>query len=349
MRALLGRPPALLGPRSHTDSPRPLVIAHRGASGYRPEHTLESYGLAIDLGADYIEPDLVITADGVLVARHEAELSTSTDVASRPEFAHLRRTKSLDGREVTGWFVEDFTVDEIKTLWARERLAQFRHHSSMYDDRYRIPTFAEIAALAARSSGRLNRLIGVYPELKHPTHFAMQGLRHDEPLLSVVDDAQLDRSQVFVQCFEPSALRRLAAARTSLSLVQLINVNGRPYDWEHHGHGGTFADMLTPAGIGELSTYASGVGVHKSLVIPRDPDGRLSRPSGLVQRARQAGMKVHAWTFRNENAFLPADHRRGEQASMFGNAFGEYAAYIEAGVDGIFTDHPDTAVTARQG
>ncbi|NED99660.1 glycerophosphodiester phosphodiesterase [Phytoactinopolyspora halotolerans] len=322
------------------------MVAHRGASGYRPEHTLEAYRLAIDLGADFIEPDLVITADGALVARHEAELSTSTDVSQRPEFADRRRTKALDGTEVTGWFVEDFTLDEIKTLWARERLVDIRQQSSMYDDRFRIPTFAEITALAAEATRRLGRPIGVYPEMKHPTHFATHGLWHDNAILRDVAAAGLDTSQLFIQCFEPSALHRLST-RTSAPLVQLVNLNGRPYDWEHHGHGRTFADLLTPAGLQEVSRYASAIGVHKSLVIPRDPDGRLARSNGLVAHAHDAGLAVHAWTFRNENAFLPSEHRRGAQAAMFGDAFAEYAAYFNAGVDGVFTDHPDTAITAR--
>ncbi|WP_165367927.1 glycerophosphodiester phosphodiesterase family protein [Phytoactinopolyspora endophytica] len=322
------------------------MIAHRGASGYRPEHTLEAYRLAIDLGADYIEPDLVITADGVLVARHEADLSTSTDVSQRPEFAGRRRTKPLDGKDVTGWFVEDFTVDEIKTLWARERLVDIRQQSSMYDDRYRVPTFAEITGLAAEATRRLGRTIGVYPELKHPTHFAGYGLWHDTALLQDIARAGLDSGQVYIQCFEPSALHRVST-RTTAPLVQLVDVNGRPYDWEHHGHGRRFADMLTPTGLVEISRYAAAVGVHKSLVLPRDPDGRLAQPNGLVSHAHDAGLVVHAWTFRNENAFLPADHRRGTQAAIFGDAFAEYAAYFKAGVDGVFTDHPDTAVTAR--
>jgi glycerophosphoryl diester phosphodiesterase len=347
MRALLGRPPTLLGHRPPMTRNGPLVIAHRGASGYRPEHTLEAYRLAIELGADYIEPDLVITADGVLVARHEAELSTSTDVADRLEFAGRRTTKLLDGREVTVWFVEDFTRDELTRLYARERLASVRQQSTMYDGRFRIPTFAEITALAVHAGRRLGRPVGIYPELKHPTYFAERGLRHEDALLTGLEVARLDSSRVFIQCFEPSALRRLAT-RTSIPLVQLVDVSGQPYDWEHHGHGGTFASMLTPSGLTEMSAYAAVVGVHKSLVIPRDPDGRLARPSGLVGQVHEVGMSVHAWTFRNESAFLPADFRRGADGSAFGDAFGEYFAYFAAGVDGVFTDHPDTAVAARE-
>lgn len=347
MRVLLGRPPETLPHKPREHGQPPLVIAHRGASGYRPEHTLEAYRLAIDLGADYIEPDLVITADGVLVARHDAELSVSTDIAERPEFASRRRTKVIEGREVTGWFVDDLTAAEVATLRARERLGEIRQQSSMYDGRFQVPTLAQILDLAVTSSSRLGRSVGVYLELKHPTYFAGHSLRHDDSLLKDLSAVRLTKSQVLVQCFEPSTLRRLAT-KTDLPLVQLVNVTGRPYDWEHHGHGRTFADMLTPAGLRELSTYAAAVGVHKSLVIPRDPDGRLSQPSGLVAQAHAAGMAVHAWTFRNENAFLPADRRRGAHAAMFGDAFGEYAAYFAAGVDGVITDHPDTAVTAAQ-
>ncbi|NED95129.1 glycerophosphodiester phosphodiesterase [Phytoactinopolyspora alkaliphila] len=354
MRALLGRPPALLGrrrPPAPTVPPPahagPLVVAHRGASGYRPEHTLEAYRLAIELGADFIEPDLVITADGVLVARHEAELSTSTDVAHRPEFADRLDTRTLDGREVSGWFVDDFSLEELKRLYARERLATVRQQSAGYDCRFRVPTFAEITALAVQAGRRLGRRVGVYPELKHPTYFAERGLRHEDALLTGLEIAGLGRADVFIQCFEPSALRRLAV-RTSVPLVQRVDVAGQPYDWEHHGHGGTFAGMLAPGGLKEISAYAAAVGVHKSLVIPRDPDGRLARPSGLVEQVHKAGMAVHAWTFRNESAFLPADLRHGSDAGAFGDAIGEYYAFFAAGVDAVLSDHPDTATAARQ-
>lgn len=346
MRAFFDLPPGLQERAGWAGQRIPSVIAHRGASGYRPEHTLEAYQLAVDLGADYVEPDLVLAADGVLVARHEAELSSSTDVAGRLEFADRRRTKLLDGKPVTGWFVEDFTTAEVATLRARERLGDIRQQSSMHDGRFRVPTFREVLDLVARAVQRHGRPIGVYPELKHPTHFAGHGLRFEDALLRDLDAVSLGGAPVLVQSFEPSVLRRLAT-RTAVPLVQLVNVNGRPYDWEHHGHGRTFVDMLTPAGLNEVSAYASAVGVHKSLVIPRDPAGHLAQPNGLVDRAHGAGMAVHAWTFRNENAFLPADYRRGEHAALFGDAFAEYAAYFEAGVDGVFTDHPDTAVTAR--
>lgn len=320
----------------------PLVIAHRGASGYRPEHTLEAYQVAIEMGADFIEPDLVITADGVLVARHEAELSSTTDVADRAEFADRKRTAQLDGQDVTGWFVNDFTAAEIATLRARERIAHLRPQSAMYDGQFRVPTITEITQLAAAESLRLGRRIGVYPELKHPGYFAAAGLDHDDALLDAIAAAGLASSQIYIQCFEPSALRRLAG-RTSLPLVQLVD--------QPHGQGcrppssgGAPTDLITPAGLDRVAEYAVAVGVHKSLVLPRTSDGLLDSPTDLVRRAHDAGLAVHAWTLRDENTFLPVDHRRGEHPALRGDAAAEYADFRNAGVDGLFTDNPDTAI-----
>lgn len=323
----------------------PLVIAHRGASGYRPEHTLEAYRLAIALGADFIEPDLVVTADGVLVARHENELSSTTDVADRAEFVARRTTKEVAGHVVTGWFVEDFTAAELRRVRARERLPRLRQRNQLYDGRSTVPTLAEIVALARRESARLGRPIGVYPETKLATYFAGLGLPHEDTLLA---DLELGGPEVpvFIQSFEPWSLRRLTG-RTSAPLVQLVDVVGRPPDFELAGDHRTYADLVTPDGLREVSAYAQVLGAHKSLLIPRRADGSLGEPSGLDVRAREAGLAVHAWTFRNENAFLPAEHRRGAQNQDFGDAFGEYAAFLRLGVDGLFTDHPDTAVAAR--
>ena len=323
---------------------RPYIVAHRGASGYRPEHTLEAYRLAIALGADFIEPDLVVTADGVLVARHENELSTSTDVASHPEFAGRCTTKDVAGHMVTGWFVEDFTAAELATLRARERLPDLRQRNLLYDCRSPIPTFAEVIDLARAETGRLGRPVGVYPETKLPSYFARLGLPHDEPLLADLATAGPD-VPVLVQSFEPSSLQRLAG-RVDVPLVQLIDATGRPHDFELSADGRTYADLVTPRGLAEVAGYADVLGVHKSLLIPRGPDGRLGNPSGLVDQARAAGLAVHAWTFRNENAFLPADCRRGTDNREFGDAFAEYEAFLRIGVDGLFTDFPDTALAA---
>lgn len=326
---------------------RPLVIAHRGASGYRPEHTLAGYQLAADQGADYIEPDLVLTADGVLVARHDVELSASTDVAERPEFAGRRRRRLVDGRELTGWFVDDFTLDEVRSLWARERIPALRPANQTYD-RLRVPTFDDVVRLAVEAGRRRGRAVGLYPELKHPTYLAERGLSIEDALLDALRGFRLERAGVpiQVQSREPSALRRLAA-RTSVPLVQKVDITGRPYDWERAEDGRRYADLLTPTGLREVSTYASALGVHKSLVVPRDPEGRLGPPGRLVADAHALGMAVHAWSFRNENSFLPADRRRGPEAAAHGDAHGELGVFLVAGVDGILTDHPDTAVAAR--
>jgi glycerophosphoryl diester phosphodiesterase len=322
----------------------PYIVAHRGASGYRPEHTLDAYRVAIALGADFIEPDLVVTSDRVLVARHENELSTSTDVAARPEFAGRRTTKDVNGRAVTGWFVEDFTAAEVATLRATERFPDLRQRNVLYEGRSPVPTFAEVVDLARGEADRLGRPVGVYPETKLATYFADLGLAHDEPLL-----ADLARAgpgvPVFIQSFEPSSLRRLAG-RVEVPLVQLLDATGRLYDVEPAADGRAHADPTTQSGLSEVAGYADVIGVHKSLLIPRDRDGRLGEPSGLIERAHAAGLAVHAWTFRNENAFLPTECRRGQDDSAFGDAFAEYDAFLRLGVDGLFTDFPDTALAA---
>ena len=323
---------------------RPYIVAHRGASGYRPEHTLDAYRLAIALGADFIEPDLVVTADGVLVARHENELSATTDVAERPEFARRRTTKDVAGQAVTGWFVEDFTVAEVRMLRTRERLPDMRQRNRLYDGRSTVPTFAEIVALARAETARLGRPVGVYLETKQASHFSGLGLANEEPLLADLAGAGPD-VPIFIQSFEPSSLRRLAR-RTEFPLVQLVDVSGHPYDFELSGDGRTYADLVSPGGLREVSSYAHAIGVHKSLLIPRTPDGRLGAPNGLADRAHEAGLAIHAWTFRNENAFLPAECRLGADNREFGDAFGEYVAFLRLGVDGLFTDFPDTALAA---
>jgi glycerophosphoryl diester phosphodiesterase len=308
---------------------RCIVVAHRGASGYRPEHTLEAYRLAIAQGADYIEPDLVVTADAVPVARHENEISTTTDVADHPEFANRLATKDINGRRVTGWFVEDFTLAELRTLRARERMPGLRSHNQLYDDQFMVPTLTEILELARTESARLGRPIGVYPEIKLPAYFATLGLR--------VADATVEQLRqtgsglpVYLQSFDPDCLRTLAE-HTAIPLVQLV---GQP------------SALLEPWGLREVSTYAQVLGVHKALLIPRDNGGRLTEPSGLTGRAHDAGLAVHAWTFRSENPFLPAEMRVGVADSAHGDTAAEYAAFLALGVDGVFTDHPDIAVAA---
>ncbi len=314
---------------------RVLVIAHRGASGYRPEHTLAAYELAAELGADYLEPDLVATLDGVLVARHENEISATTDVADQAVFADRRITKIVGGTAVTGWFVEDFTYAELRTLRARERMPHLRASNTAYDGQEYIPTFDEIVTLARRESARLGRPIGVYPEIKHPTHFRRLGLPLEELLAERLIALGLNTAdgQAIVQSFEPSSLRRLAVM-TGVLLVQLVDDGGAPYDFVGSGEGRTYADLITPAGLREISTYAQILGAHKELVIPRRQDGSLAEPSGLVTHAHQAGLAVAAWTFRSEPRFLPSGHTFAS----------ELTRYVAAGVDAVFADQPDLAV-----
>ncbi len=325
----------------------PLVIGHRGASGYRPEHTLAAYELAARMGADFVEPDLVATADGVLVARHEPEIGGTTDVASRPEFADRRTTKVVDGVEHTGWFTEDLTLAELRTLRATERIPTIRQGNTIYDGRFGIPTLAEILALCEQLTDVLGREVGVYTEAKHPTRFAAIGLPVEPLLVATLDAAgwnSLD-APLFVQSFEVTHLRTLRPA-LRVRLTQLVEAGGAPADLVAAGDPRTSADLLTPAGLAGIAAYADGLGPAKDLVIPRGAAG-LGAPTPLVADAHAAGLLVHPWTFRNENCFLPADLRRGENPADYGDVFGEYAAFLAAGVDGLFTDNPDTAVTAR--
>ncbi len=328
---------------------RPIVIAHRGASGERPEHTLEAYRLGIEQAADFVEPDLVATKDGVLVCRHENEISGTTDVASRPEFAARRATKAIDGSPTTGWFTEDFTLAELKTLRARERLPELR--GKAFDGRFEVPTFEEVLALVAQANARPERSgrpIGVYPETKHPSYFEGLGLALEKPLLEALRRHGLDRvdAPVFVQSFEVSNLRRLASL-TRVPLVQLIEPLGRPWDFTLERFARTYADLVKPEGLREIATYARGIGVHKSLVLPRDAGERLGPATTLVRDAHAAGLLVHVFTLRAENQFLPAELRRGPGPSAAGDMAEEAALFLKAGVDGFFTDHPALGVAAR--
>jgi glycerophosphoryl diester phosphodiesterase len=325
----------------------PLVIGHRGASGYRPEHTLAAYQLAIDMGADYIEPDLVSTSDGVLVARHENEISQTTDVESHPEFASRRQTKLIDGVPVTGWFTEDFTLAELRTLRAEERIPDLRPDNVAVNGLERIPTLQEVIDLAKRNG------VGIYPETKHPTYFDSIGLSLEEPLAATLraNGWSSKRAPVFIQSFEVGNLEDLSRL-TKAPLVQLVNSSGKPYDFVVSGNPTTYADMTTPAGLREIARYADGVGPNKNWIVPRDAANRLLPATSFVSDAHRAGLVVHPWTFRNENTFLPEDFRQGNPASpaylgATGNGPGEYELFYELGVDGLFSDNPDTAVAAR--
>jgi len=327
----------------------PLVIGHRGASGYRPEHTLASYELAARMGADFIEPDLVSTRDGVLVARHENEISGTTDVADKPEFASRKTTKTIDGRPLTGWFTEDFTLAELKTLRAKERIPEVRQRNTIYDGRFEIPTFDEVLDLRRRLSRELDREIGVYPETKHPTYFRSIGLALEGPLVRALRDNRLDgrRAPAFVQSFEVRNLQMLNR-RIETPLVQLYgSKTSQPFDFSGTRDDRTYADLATRKGLREVAEYADGAGPPKDYIVPRNPDGSSGRPTSFVRDAHRAGLVVHPYTFRNENQFLPLELRSSPDPNAYGDAISEYEQFFRLGVDGVFADNPDTAIEAR--
>lgn len=322
--------------------PSPIVIAHRGASGYVPEHTLASYFIAIQQGADYIEPDLVSTKDGALIARHENEIGGTTDVAQRREFADRNCTKLIDDKSITGWFSEDFTLAEIKTLRARERIPDLRPANTRFDGQFQIPTFDEILALVQATLQQ----IGVYPETKHPTYFSDIGLPLEERLLQALTHSGFKgrSAPVFIQSFEVSNLQRLRTL-TDLPLIQLIDA-ATPYDLVKRNDRRRYVDLLTTQGLADIATYADGIGVNKSLLIPRTSDS-LNASSTLVNDAHAVGLRVHAWTFRAENAFLPIELRSGLAPQDPGHLAREIRSYLDLGIDGLFTDHPILGVQAR--
>lgn len=318
-----------------------LVIAHRGASGERPEHTLAAYERGIDQGADYIEPDLVATKDGVLIARHENEISGTTDVASREEFASRQRSKTIDGEAVTGWFAEDFTLAELRTLRARERLPGLRPGNVRYDGLWQVPTLEEVVRLVRAKEAETGRRIGIYPELKHP-HFLLQTEGIDTVDLLLLELKRLGVTTddpVFIQSFEIAPLKRLKQ-RSGFRLVQLVSTEGGPADEPDM----TYAEMLSPTGLAAIATYADAVGADMRLVVGGD-----GTPTALVANARSAGLDVHAWTLRKENAFLPpALHGPGGENAR-GCIEGLYALLAKAGVTGVFTDDPAPVIAARGG
>lgn len=350
----------------------PLVIGHRGASGYRPDHTLESYKLAIDMGADFIEPDLVATKDGVLVARHEPNITGTTDVATRPEFASRKTTKNVDGVNEEGWFVSDFTLAELKTLRAVQPLSD---RDQSYNGKFQIPTFEEVLDLAKAEGTKAGRTVGVYPETKHPTYHAKLGLPLEDRLLAVLAKYgyTTKASPVIVQSFEVSNLKYLRT-KTQIRLVQLVDANDvnadgsmdltapydKPYDFAVAGDSRTFASLLTPAGLKEIKTYADGIGPWKPYLIPSkqvdanndgkpddlNGDGKIDErdrvmmpATSVVKDAHAAGLFVHAYTFRNEAKRLASDFKGDPKA--------EYKLFFNLGVDGVFSDFTDTAKAAR--
>ena len=341
----------------------PIVIAHRGASGYLPDHTIEAYSLAIDLGADFIEPDLVATKDGQLIARHEPNLIASTDVAGRTEFAARKRKAVVDGVDEDGFFASDFTLAEIKTLGA---VQQFAERDQRFNSQFRVPTLAEIIDLAKRKSRELGRTIGIYPETKHPTYHRALGLPLEDGLIAALKTANWQHrdAPVFIQSFEPSSLRYLRE-HIQVKQVQLVMASGvsadgtlefnppygRPYDWTVGADARTFRDLLTIHGLTEIKRYADGIGVWKPFIVSASTDAtgpaafneanrKLVSPSKLIDDAHRAGLLVHAWTFRNEPHRLAADYN--------GNPINEYLKFYQLGVDGVFSDFSDTAITARR-
>ncbi len=362
-----------LAGRYHDDEARSLlVIGHRGASGYLPEHTLESYALAIEMGADYIEPDIVATKDGHLIARHEPNITNTTNVKDFPQFASRKRKAVVDGVEEEGWFASDFTLAEIKLLGAIQPMAD---RDQRFNGHFKIPTLEEIIHLAKRKSRQKEREIGIYPETKHPTYHQGIGLALEDRLLDALGKARWNYSgaPVFIQSFETANLKYLRG-RTSVKLVQLVDANDvnldgspdftppfdRPYDWVVSGRQGLFSDLVTPKGLAEVRTYADGIGPWKPYIIsskgadangdgkPDDvnSDGNVDErdrtllvQSDVVENAHQAGLVVHPYTFRNEQRRLASDYA--------GNPVNEYLGFYQAGVDGLFSDFPDTAVAAR--
>jgi glycerophosphoryl diester phosphodiesterase len=336
----------------------PLVIGHRGAAGYLPDHTLQGYALAIKLGADYIEPDLVATKDGVLIARHEPDITATTNVADHPEFASRKTTKTIDGVPTEGWFASDFTLAEIKTLGAKQPRAK---RPTEFDGKFKVPTLQEVIDLAKRESRRQGRTIGIYPETKHPTFHKSIGLPLEARLVRVLKRNGLNkrRSPVFIQSFEQTNLKQLNTM-TPVRLVQLVDANDtdangnptyappfdRPYDWTVSGDPNlmsrTFGFFATDAGLAEIKTYADGIGPWKVYIVPTDGGGggNIHPPTDLIARAHARGLLVHTWTFRNDA--MPSD------ASYQGNPIFEYLKFYGLGIDGVFSDFPDTAFAARE-
>ncbi|MGA6160595.1 glycerophosphodiester phosphodiesterase family protein [Stenotrophomonas sp. NPDC087984] len=349
MAVVAATPQVSASSQQAVDSSKPTIYGHRGASGYRPEHTLGSYELAARMGADYIEPDLVSTKDHVLVARHENEISATTDVADHPEFADRKTTKIIEGVSTTGWFTEDFTLAELKTLRAKERLPEVRQHNTLYNGRYKILTFQEIIGLRHRLSRELHRKIGLIPELKHTTYFRSIGLPLEKPFVATLRHDHLDNkgAKLVVQAGDISCLKYLNKVIPNPLLQGTGPLDAKPADVLATGGTTTYRQMLTPAGLKAIARYADIVAVSKDNVISRNPDGTLGKPTSFVHDAHAASLEAAAYTFRNENTFLPTDLRIGDNPSDYGNALEEYRRFYATGLDAVFSDNTDTAKAAR--
>ena len=336
--------------------PVPTLIAHRGASALRPEHTLASYTQAIEDGADVIEPDLVSTKDGVLVARHENAIAilnadgtvreATTDIVDRPEFASRKTTKTIDGTVITGWFTEDLTLAELKTLRARERIPAIRPANAAFNGQFQVPTLQEVIDLAKSKAIEKGRTIGIYPETKHPTYFKSIGLPLEKRLIDALalNGWNSRDAPVFIQSFEVANLKEMRGLTTA-RIIQLLSSAGRPYDFVATGAAETrlYADLITPAGLKEVAAYANGIGPSKDMVIPV-VNGALGAPTALVANAKVAGLVTHIYTLRPENAFLPANLKKVPTTdnTVRGDSITEIQTFLQAGVDGFFTD--DSAV-----
>ena len=336
-------------PKVRTDAPTARLIGHRGASGYRPEHTLAAYELAIQQCADFIEPDVVPTKDGQLVARHEPNITETTDVADHPEFAGLKKTKVVDGSAPqTGWFTEDFTLAQLRTLRAKERLPEVRTQNVAFDGLYPIPTLDEVFDLAKHSRSCSGKPIGVAPETKHPTYFRAAGLPTDDKLVAELKAHGWTKKgdPVVIQSFETGNLKALAE-KTKLPLIQLVDCSGAPYDLKAAGSATTYADLVTRKGLKGIKKYADQVALCKNVMIPRDGDGRLLAPSPVIPDAHRTGLTVTGWTFRRENQFLPLQYRSSDDPNAVGDLNGEIETFLDAGMDNFFTDNPDIGQEAR--
>ena len=330
--------------------PFPAVIAHRGTSGYRPEHTLGSYQLALDMGTDVIEQDLVPTKDGHLVCRHENDITATTDVADHPEFASRKTTKTVDGVKLTGWFTEDFTLKEVKTLRAKERIPAQRQHNTLYNGRWEVPTFEEVLDWAEEQGRRRGRRVWLHVETKHPTYFAKLGLALEKPLAKLLRryGRHKAHSPNFVQSFEPSSIEKLGKLVDCPGVVLLGALTTRPWDFVESGDPRTVADLVKPEGLQWIADFAQGIGPTLELVIPRNTDGTLGKPTTLVRDAHARKLLLHPYTVRNENTFLPVDFRRGQNPNDYGDAFGLFKRYFATGIDGLFSDNCDTALLAAE-
>jgi glycerophosphoryl diester phosphodiesterase len=335
--------PAWAMPPSMGFRKTPLVIAHRGASGERPESTLLAFRQAIAEGADFIEPDLEVTKDGHLVVRHENEISQTTDVAQRPEFAARKTTKSVQGTQVTGWFTEDFTLAELKSIRCRERLPKLRPGSAAYDGREQVPTYQEVIDLAKAESARLKRPIGTYPELKHASHFEALGLRMEGRLADILKKNNLDSetAPVFIQCFDVLPLKTMQTL-VKCQRIQLVSPQGAPTDQKT-----PYKEMVSASGMQTIAQYAHGVGPDWSMVIPT-VDGGLGPATALVKDAHAAGLAVHPWTVRAENFFLPPKLRNGTDPAAHGDVDAVYRALLASGIDGLFSDFPGLWAKVRR-